>query len=219
MQVKYLSPFCSLCWPWSWNSPTFQHLAPQKTFSTNLPGLGKGLSVFPNLWRLYKPCLRLTSLCKFSDFLSADFVDRGKRKYSSFCIVDCGKRNDTFCAHSSQCQYQQDGKHASSYFVLLPWLSQKDPWRGMLGGRATLNTFNTTGNNNGNNNNILFMAPHFIRAQSPYKDGSIIMFITHTCTNTHAQTHTQVGIMGRKQQISMQKRTCLATSNNLLLML
>ena len=89
----------------------------------------------------------------------------------------------------------------------------------MLGGRATLNTFNTTGNNNGNNNNRLFMAPHFIRAQSPYKDGSIIMFITHTCTNTHAQTHTQVGIMGRKQQISMQKRTCLATSNNLLLML
>ncbi len=48
----------------------------------------------------------------------------------------------------------------------------------MLGGRATLNMFNTTGNNNGNNNNRLFMAPHFIRAQSPYKDVSIIMFIS-----------------------------------------
>ena len=55
----------------------------------------------------------------------------------------------------------------------------------MLGGRATLNMFNTTGNNNGNNNNRLFMAPHFIRAQSPYKDVSIIMFIS-----SHTHTHT-----------------------------
>ena len=55
----------------------------------------------------------------------------------------------------------------------------------MLGGRATLNTINTTGNNNGNNNNRIFMAPHFIRAQSPYKDVSIIMFIS-----SHTHTHT-----------------------------
>ena len=82
----------------------------------------------------------------------------------------------------------------------------------MLGGRATLNMFNTTGNNNGNNNNRLFMAPHFIRAQSPYKDVSIIMFIS-SHKHTHTHTHNKymyywswVGIMGRKQQISMQKR-------------
>ena len=53
----------------------------------------------------------------------------------------------------------------------------------MLGGSDTLDTFNTSGNNNGNNNKRLFMVPHFIRAQSPYKDVSIIMFISsHTHT-------------------------------------
>ncbi len=67
----------------------------------------------------------------------------------------------------------------------------------MLGGRATLNMFNTTGNNNGNNNNRLFMAPHFIRAQSPYKDVSIIMFISsHKHTHTHTQQIHVLLVMG-----------------------
>ena len=53
--------------------------------------------------------------------------------------------------------------------------------RGMLGGSDTLDTFNTTGNNN----DRLLMVPHFIRAQSPYKDVSIIMFIS---SHTHSHT-------------------------------
>ena len=39
------------------------------------------------------------------------------------------------------------------------------------------------------NNNGLFMAPHFVRAQSTYKDIRICsVHYTHTCTHTHAHT-------------------------------
>ena len=58
----------------------------------------------------------------------------------------------------------------------------------MLGGRATLNTINTTGNNNGNNNNRLFMVPHFIQALTKTKHNYVHITHTHT-TNTCITGH------------------------------
>ena len=160
--------------------PNFPTPCPTKDIFHKLSRPGKRPLSFPKFMTTVRTLLKIDISVQIEPFSFRRHEDRGKRKYSSFCIVDCGKRNDTFCDHSSQCKYQEDSKHASSYFVLLPWLSQEDPWRGMLGGRATLNTINTTGNNNGNNNNRLFMVPHFIWALTKTKHNYVHITHTHT---------------------------------------